>query len=143
MSATLAASLPEPPESLAVERLAVILAASVGHYWMAIDDELRSNYRIMANQALFLLGVEAHARGMARVRQSIDDMGATMRRAADKLEQMKGDEMTIARLHVGSSNCEALLMILHAVPDEADIANPIWDGEVSEEIGQLEEEEVV
>jgi hypothetical protein len=113
---------------MAVERLAIVIAAAVGHYWLGIDDETRSNYRVMANQALFFLGIEAHVRGLARTRHAIEDMAATMRRAADKLEEAKIDEMTIRRLHVGASNCDAILMVLDAAPEE-----------LSDDSGKLEE----
>lgn len=108
--------LKELPHPLAVERLALIMAAAVGQYWLALNDQAISDFRVMANQALFFLGTEAHVRGLARARHAIEEMGATMRRAAEKLEQAKGDEMTIRRLHIGAGNCDAILMVLDAAP---------------------------
>lgn len=120
-------NLTTPPDGNAVERLGIVIAASVGHYWLKLDPDMRQHYRLMANAALITLGLDAHAQGLARVKQAVERMAQAQRNSALVLEALGTHETNVVALHKGANNCDAILLILDAVPGEEEALEPLTE----------------
>lgn len=111
-------SLDQLPDGLAVERLAVTMAAAAGLAWKALSAAEARAIRIMANAALMHLGAEAYAKGLARLKERLGETVATMRRGADALGESAEVEPLVKALYRDAMTVELMLQILDGADEE-------------------------
>lgn len=110
--------LTAPPTGQAVERLALVMAASVGQIWAKLDAETALQFRVMANAVLTRLGVDALEEGAVHLRATIAQGAESLRRAASLADFNKEREDLIHRLHRDATNMETMAMILNGTGPE-------------------------
>lgn len=110
---------PRPiPDAFAVERLCVVMAASVGIVWGKLDHDSAARMRVMANAALLQLGIEAQAAAPRHLEGSVQDAAEALRTAAAICDHHKEREPTIQKMHRAAQNMEVLAGILSRVEAE-------------------------
>lgn len=112
MRPTVGRELTELPDGQAVERLALIMAASVGVTWAKLDHDAAFQLRVQANAALLQFGVEALDGAAIHFRERIRQAAESLRQAANLASHNKERESLIQRLHRDATSMESLVMIL-------------------------------
>lgn len=108
------------PDGQAVERLAMLMACSVGAVWTKLSDDEVRGLRVMANAALMHNAVPGAEAAMLTLRAAVTDSISAQRAAADALEGEEAAEPIIRRLHRGATALTALLGAMGGLDDGKD-----------------------
>lgn len=102
-----------PPDGMAVEQLAIAMAAAVGLSWTKLAHEDATRIRIMANAAIIYPTVTGRGLdGPGRLRGLLEEGAEAQRAAARELDHIKGSDIMIRRLHLGATAVETVGAVL-------------------------------
>lgn len=109
------------PDGIAVERLALTMAAAVGVVWAKADADTARMLRVAANAALLHLGAEGRATGAQALTDTLQEGAETARVAARLLDHHKLSEDLIQRLHRSATGAEMVARTLGLMAEEDDV----------------------
>jgi hypothetical protein len=110
------AGIVEPPDGLAVERLAVVMAAANGFALLRLDDAARAAYRRSANGALLHLALTGPVPG--HLKGAMTDIAEALRKAAVALDYHDAREDVIQGLHRKAAQAEVVASVFGVNAEE-------------------------
>lgn len=106
---------------MAIERLAISIAAPFGISWPKASPETRQNFRIAANAALTHMGAEGRQLGESGIAHALTEVVEGARTAANVLDNHKLSEELIQRLYRVASAAETSARVLGLLAAEEEV----------------------